>query len=151
MPTFEKRTQMPVSAETLYEWHMRPEAFEALVPPWHDIRVVDRSGPLEEGARLVMKLYLGPVGIRWVAHHRDFVEGRQFVDEQLEGPFARWVHTHRFEPVGDETSELIDHVEYELPLGPLGRLVAGWKVERDLERMFEYRHEVTRRDVAEAG
>ncbi|MFB6350582.1 MAG: SRPBCC family protein [Bradymonadaceae bacterium] len=151
MPTFEKTSEMPVSANALYQWHMQPGAFEALVPPWQEIEVVERPEPLEEGTRLVMKLKIGPMGIRWVAHHREFIEGRQFVDEQLEGPFARWVHTHRFKPIGEETSELVDHIDYELPLGALGRLFGRWKVKRDLERMFEYRHEVTRREVAESG
>ena len=49
-----------------------------------------------------------------------YVEGRQFVDRQVEGPFASWEHTHRFLPGADDgTSELLDHVEYSLPAGGL--------------------------------
>lgn len=33
MATFDKKSQMPVSADQLYRWHMRPGAFDELVPP----------------------------------------------------------------------------------------------------------------------
>ena len=35
----------------------------------------------------------------------------EFSDRQVEGPFAAWEHTHRFVPVDDERSELIDLME----------------------------------------
>jgi ligand-binding SRPBCC domain-containing protein len=149
MQTLDKRTEMPCSAEELYDWHMQDGAFDRLVPPWQNVEVIERPDRLEEGARLVMKIYVaGPVGVTWVAHHRDFIEGRQFVDEQVEGPFAHWVHTHRFEPAGEGRSFLHDHVEYELPMGVLGRVFGEPINRRVLERMFDYRHEVTREAVA---
>jgi len=148
METFEKSTEMPVSARHLWEWHMRPGALEDLIPPWQDVEILDRPETLEEGAELTMELALGPFSTQWVAHHRDFIEGRQFVDEQREGPFAHWVHTHRFEPVDDNRSLLHDHVEYALPLGFAGRWLGGPFARRSLRQMFDYRHRVTREAVA---
>ena len=34
---------------------------------------------------------------------------------------------------------LRDVVRYRLPLGRVGSAVAGWKVERDVDRIFDYR------------
>ena len=45
---------------------------------------------------------------------------------------------------------LRDEVEYEPPLGALGRLLGGALIRGKLDRMFDYRHEVTRR-VVESG
>ncbi len=152
MPTFEKTRSMPVSADELYRWHMQPGAFDALIPPWQNVEVLERPDMLEEGARLVMKIYfLGPIGMQWVALHRDFIEGRQFVDEQLEGPFAEWVHTHRFEPESETSSVLHDHVEYEPPMGALGRTLGRPVIERMLDRMFEYRHDTTETSLRGEG
>ena len=124
---------------------MEPGAFDRLVPPWQDVEVVDRPEKLEPGARLTMQInFLGPFGVQWVAEHRDFVEGRQFVDVQIEGPFRSWRHLHRFEPIESGRSVLHDEIEYELPLGSLGNLFGGSIARRQLERMFEYRHRVTR-------
>lgn len=143
METFEKSTEIPVSAETLYEWHMRPGALQDLIPPWQRVQILDPPDSMTEGAELTMKVYAGPVGLRWVARHRDFIEGRQFVDEQVEGPFATWVHTHRFAPLDPDRSRLIDRVRYELPVAPLGRWFGGWFARRTLEQMFEFRHRTT--------
>ena len=87
---------------------------------------------------------LGPAKLRWVAEHTAYEPPEMFRDEQRSGPFKRWVHTHRVDPAGPDASVLVDHVEYELPFGPLRRL-GGPFVRRSLERMFGYRHEVTRR------
>jgi ligand-binding SRPBCC domain-containing protein len=44
---------------------------------------------------------------------------RGFTDEMQRGPFKRWRHTHRFEPVTEGTL-VSDRVEFASPLGPLG-------------------------------
>ncbi len=142
MPRFEKRSPMPASADDLYAWHMAPGALEKLLPPWQKVRIVEGPGQLEEGAIVVMKVYVGFVGLRWEALHRDFIAGRQFVDEQRKGPFRRWVHTHRFEPQDDGTSVLCDLIDYEPPLFPLGR-IGTLAIRRMLTRMFEFRHRAT--------
>ena len=71
-----------------------------------------------------------------------------FRDEQIKGPFASWQHTHIFEPAGPSACYLEDRVEYSVPLGVLGRMVAGRFVRRKIERLFAYRHEVTARAMA---
>jgi hypothetical protein len=43
---------------------------------------------------------------------------------------------------------LRDEVEYTPPFGVLGRWLNGPMIERKLKRMFDYRHEQTRRLVA---
>ena len=120
MPVYERRSTMRVPTEELYAWHARPGAFERLAPPWQRVRVVERSGTIEDGDRLVMEIPVGPAHVRWVALHREHLPGRQFVDVQEKGPFALWRHRHVFEPDGQGRSVLHDTVEYELP-GQIGR------------------------------
>jgi hypothetical protein len=71
--------------------------------------------------------------------------GRSFVDVQVKGPYRLWRHTHEFEPA-DGGTIVRDRVRYALPLGPLGELVAGPLVTRDLEAIFDCR----RRRITEA-
>lgn len=156
MPTFLKRTRIAAAAEAVFAWHAEPGALERLTPPWEPVRVVERSGGIEPGARVVLEMRLGPLRRRWVAQHTAWEPGRWFRDVQVSGPFARWEHTHRFIPIvggpGDEAAcWLEDEVHYALPLGWLGRLLAGWYVRRKLERLFAYRHRVTAAAFAEAG
>ena len=100
MPVFVARSPIDASAEELFDWHARPAAFERLALPWSEPRLVAREGSIRDGDRLVLELRLGPLRRRWVAVHRNFEPGRGFVDEQQSGPFASWVHTHRFTPAG---------------------------------------------------
>ena len=45
-----------------------------------------------------------------------------------------------------DSSLLTDDIEYELPLGPVGRLFGGPIARAGLDRLFAFRHEVTRRE-----
>ena len=142
------RTRIPASAEDVFSWHVRPGAFERLAPPWERAEIVERTGSITDGGRVVVKTGVGPFSVLWVAEHFDYVEGRQFRDRQLRGPFAKWVHTHRFEPDDHDGSFLEDRIEYELPLGLAGRILGKRFTINKLNRMFAYRHQTTVDDLA---
>jgi hypothetical protein len=145
---FVRRSSIGAPASEVFRWHARPGAFERLTPPWEAVRVVERHGGIEDGARLVLRLGPAGLGPRWVAEHRDYIEGEQFRDVQTAGPFAHWVHTHRVEPDGPDACWLEDRIEYALPFGALGTLVGGGFTRRKLARMFRYRHALTAADIA---
>jgi len=142
-----RTTELPVSAETAYDWHARPGALERLSPPWERVDVLQRADGLEEGELAVLRVRRGPLSRRWVALHGDPEPGRCFRDDQLSGPFSEWHHVHRFTPNGADSCLLEDEVTYELPLGGLGGAVAGPAVARRLERLFAFRHRRTADDL----
>ena len=142
------RTRITAPAEDVFEWHARHGAFERLAPPWERVEVIKRSGGIENGNRVVVKTGIGPFNMRWVAEHFDYIEGRQFRDRQLRGPFAKWVHTHRFEPDGLDASFLEDRIEFALPFGVIGNLLGKRFTLKKLNRMFAYRHRTAAYDLA---
>ncbi|GIW40237.1 MAG: hypothetical protein KatS3mg076_0814 [Candidatus Binatia bacterium] len=144
---FVRRTRVEAPTEEVFAWHKRPGALERLLPPWSGARVVRRTGGIESGARVEVELPVGPRKIRWVVEHRDYVENRQFRDVQVSGPFAEWIHTHRFEPDGPSACWIEDRVEYSLPLGGLGDFFGERYVRHALERTFAYRHRVLACDL----
>jgi ligand-binding SRPBCC domain-containing protein len=147
VPSYEKRTVLDVDAAALFAWHTRPGAFERLAPPWEHLRVLSRYGGIADGSRLTMVIKRGPFTIRWEALHRGLVDGLQFQDVQVAGPFKQWIHTHRFEPAGEGRATLVDHVEYKLPLGPIGAL-GNPLARRMMERTFGFRHRRIAADLA---
>jgi hypothetical protein len=147
MPEFATRSPMPVSAEALFAWHARPGALERLLPPWQRARVVERTGTIRDGDRVVLEVGRPPLALRWTARHRDCVEGRQFVDEALSGPFRRWLHMHRFVPEGPQASRLEDAIDYELRGGSAGAAIGERLLRRSLARLFAWRHARTRADL----
>jgi ligand-binding SRPBCC domain-containing protein len=146
--SFEQSVDIAAPAAALRAWHFQDGAFERLNPPWEKARVIESPGALVDGARAVIEVNLGPLRRRWVAEHEITEDG--FIDRQVEGPFALWEHHHRFLPVDENSSRLVDSIRYRLPLGWLGRIFGDRFVRARLERMFRYRHEVTRAAL-EAG
>jgi ligand-binding SRPBCC domain-containing protein len=137
-----------MSAERLFAWHAEPQALERMMPPWEDARVIRRTGTIRDiGSQIEIRVRIGLFWRTWISEHTACQEGRMFRDRQIKGPFALWQHTHSFEPDGALACYLEDRVEYALPLGMLGELVAGALVRRKLDRLFSYRHEFTGRAI----
>jgi uncharacterized protein (TIGR01777 family) len=146
MPIFEWRSVMPASADEVFAYHARPGAFRRLAPPWQKMRVIEETGDVTAG-RVAFDVWFGPLKRHWVAEMGSAMPGRQFVDRQLDGPFAAWEHVHRFIPIDDERSELLDHIEYSLPAGGLTDSVGEGPAGKTLSRLFRFRHERTRLDL----
>ncbi|EDY81627.1 conserved hypothetical protein TIGR01777, putative [Verrucomicrobiia bacterium DG1235] len=144
---FEKRSEIQASARELFEWHGRPGAFARLTPPWQTVEVLREDAGLATGKRIELKLGT-PLGKRvWKARHTSCVEGQEFTDTQDQGPFKSWTHRHEFAQWGESSAELIDQIDFELPFGSLGEALGSSFVERQLEKSFEYRHWITKKDL----
>ena len=148
MKRFVAHSRIEATAEEVYNWHLRPGAFERLVPPWTRIETEGPDAVVANGSRRVLRIPVGPFRVPWVAVHDDVVPGRRFRDTQESGPFAIWRHTHRFEPDGDRGSRLIDEIGWAPPGGALGAALGGGFIEADLRRMFRHRHAITAGDLA---
>jgi ligand-binding SRPBCC domain-containing protein len=112
---------------------------ERLTPPALRF-VILTPGPIEmrPGAVIDYRLSLSGLPFRWRTLIEAFEPGVRFVDTQARGPYKFWRHTHQFRDVPGGTS-ITDHVEYELPFGPLGDGIHAAFVRRQLEAIFDYR------------
>jgi len=148
MPVFEHTSRFPFPAEEVFAWHARPLALERLTPPWERFVVERRVGGIRDGGEVWIRQRFGGLWFRWHSRHSGYVEGRQFVDAAIRGPFPRWEHTHTVTPEGPAESTLRDHIVYTFPLSSVGELLLGRGVHRRLDRAFHYRHDTVRRDLS---
>jgi ligand-binding SRPBCC domain-containing protein len=133
---------------TVFAFHQRPETLIAITPPWENVSIVGEVPPIEPGRRVTLRTKIGPVPVTWVAEYTDeFQPDRLFTDRQVSGPFAQWLHHHWFLDDGAGGTILRDEVDYQAPLGPIGQWLAGAMIKRKLDKMFTYRHQVTRQIV----
>lgn len=137
----ERTAAVPASPEQVYTWLTRAGALQHLLPPWSGARVMEQPPAIADGARVGLALPAGPLTLRWAARYRNTIPGRQFVAEQVSGPFRRWVHLHRMTPEDNGYTQVLDRVEFDLPLGHAGRLAAPL-VRRRIGRLLDYRHAV---------
>ncbi len=141
---FVKESVIRAGQGRVFAFHELPDALARLTPPWERARVLRAAQSLKVGERAVVETRLfGLVPVEWVAEHTAYDPPRMFEDVQVEGPFRSWRHRHFVEP-HEKGALLRDEVEYETPLGALGRLAAPLLVEPRLRRLFDYRHRVTR-------
>lgn len=148
---FVKESVIRAAPERVFAFHELPDALERLTPPWEKARVVRAAPNLHVGSTAIIETRLfGLVPARWVARHTAYDPPRIFEDVQLSGPFRSWRHRHVIEPHA-EGAVLRDEVHYEPPLGVLGRLASPLVIAPRLQRMFDYRHTVTRGWCEDSG
>jgi len=90
------------------------------------------------GATIDYQLSLFGLKFQWRTLIESFDPESRFVDVQLEGPYRSWRHTHEFSDAPGGTL-VLDHVEYEVPFGPLGEIARRLFVARQLRRIFDFR------------
>lgn len=141
---FIKESIIHAEPERVFAFHLLPDALERLTPPGENVVVVQKADITEVGSRAIIdqKLF-GLFPSRWIAEHTAYDPPRMFEDTQVSGPFAKWRHQHFVEPHA-EGAVLRDIVDYEAPLGFLGRWTDALVIVPKLERAFDHRHEVTR-------
>jgi uncharacterized protein (TIGR01777 family) len=147
MPLAEFTANFPVSPEALFDWHALPGALQRLLPPWAGVRILSEKGSFADHRVVLSVPVIGPLRWNWVAQHSDCVRGKLFRDSAVSGPFPKWVHTHEFFADGDGC-RLRDSIDYEPPLGRVGRLLGQRFVANMLRRMFRFRHARTAQDLA---
>ena len=140
---FVKESLIRASQKRVFAFHEQPEALRMLMPPWETSRIIQRADISQVGSRTVIEAkILGPFSAKWIAEHTQYQPPEFFEDVQIKGPFHRWRHRHIVRPAPDGAI-LRDEIDYEPPLGFLGRWFAPTLIEPRLQRLFDYRHKVT--------
>ncbi len=141
---FVKETIIKATPERVFAFHELPDAFERLVPPWENAKVIQKADISEIGSRAIIETkILGFIPSRWVAEHTKYDPPRMFEDVQIAGPFKSWRHQHIVKP-HEDGAVLRDEIEYEPPLAFLGTAMTPIIITPKIEKMFEYRHRVTK-------
>jgi ligand-binding SRPBCC domain-containing protein len=140
---FETSQSIARPRREVFGFFSEPRNLEAITPPWLRFRIVDSSAPeIRSGAEFTYRMRLHGIPLTWRSLIAEWEPDVRFVDVQLQGPYSKWHHTHTFEEIPGGT-RIVDRVVYRLPLGTLGRIVAGSLVDRDIVKVFRFRRERT--------
>ena len=147
---YECASNLKAAAREVFEFHLHPKNISRVNPPW--IKVTSLEGPERLLPKAGLKLMVASFGIpqAWevrVMAVEDFSgtpAKASILDEAVKGPFPFWRHLHEFWQAPDGTTGMVDRIEFLPPGGAAGIvLVPGIKLM--LKKMFEARHEATRR------
>src|SRR5262245_36748916 len=143
MPRFEATQSFPRPVEEVFEFVLQPANLIRVSPPELNLELVEAPPRLELGSRIVLSAQRLGFKQRLVNEVTALEPNRLMRDEQREGPFGKWVHSHQFEAIPGGT-RVTDVIEFEPPGGLLGFMLTAQVIERDLREMFAYRQEKLR-------
>ncbi|MFO7557739.1 MAG: TIGR01777 family oxidoreductase [Desulfobacterales bacterium] len=146
--SFTKRSRISAPVEEVFKWHARPGAIERLSPPWDPLKILIPSEGIQKGSEVLLEMKAGSFPFKWLARHTEYQENKFFQDRQIRGPFTEWVHSHRFEPDGENACLLEDHIKYKLPFHFISGFPSKRIIQKKLERIFTYRHQIIQRDIS---
>jgi ligand-binding SRPBCC domain-containing protein len=130
-------------------FHDDPVSLIAITPPPVRVTIQRFDRPVRAGSRVIFRLSVGPFGVTWDGTIAEYVDQKYFCDVQNSGPFGAWSHTHAFLAEAGGT-RVIDRVEYQPPLGLIGKLIDPLLVKPSLAYLFKYREKKTR-ELLERG
>jgi ligand-binding SRPBCC domain-containing protein len=96
------------------------------------------SGTIGLGEQVTWRAVHFGVPFKMTSRITEFDRPSRFVDEQVRGPFRRFRHEHLFERYEANTM-MIDRLDFDAPVGPLGRVVERVLLERYLRKLIEER------------
>tara|TARA_Y100000588_G_scaffold320200_1_gene350664 strand:- start:79 stop:534 length:456 start_codon:yes stop_codon:yes gene_type:complete len=128
--------------DTVFSFFSNAENLSKITPPKLKFKILTPLPiKMKEGQLIDYTIKILGKRIRWRTIITEFNPNIKFVDQQLNGPYSMWHHTHEFKEI-DNKVEMIDKISYAIPFGFLGRIVNFIFVKGDLDEIFNYRYKV---------
>jgi ligand-binding SRPBCC domain-containing protein len=144
MTVFEFTSEIPATQRELFEFHMDFANVRVVTPPIIRMRFAQVPAEMKTGSSIVVEINQLGLWMPWEISVEEVIPDRLLVDVQRgRGPFRSWRHEHRFEQRNGSTF-LTDHIEYQLPFGPLGDIIDVLFMKFVQQRLFSYRHRKTK-------
>ncbi len=140
MHHFQFTQKLPISLEEAWDFFSSPKNLINITPS--KMALVPVSKIPEKMYRGVfieykVKPVLG-IPLTWVTEITEIENKKYFIDEQRVGPYSIWHHEHHFEVISGGVL-MRDELWYQMPLGPLGKIVNTLFVQKQVSEIFEYR------------
>ncbi len=134
---------LPLAPERVFAFFADVRNMQRITPCELDFQILNPL-PIEmrKGAIVDYRLRLYGIPFNWRSEITSWEPPRNFVDEEIFGPYGMWVHTHNFWP-DREGTVVEDDIMYRLPLFPLGE-IAFPLVRLELKRILKYRRRMIR-------
>lgn len=149
--TLERRQLIRRPLDDVFPFFADAGNLERLTPDFLGFQILTpRPILIETGTLIEYRLRLFGLPLRWRTRIESFDPPHRFIDTQVRGPYRLWRHWHEFTAVSGGTL-MVDRVQYQFPLGPLGRLAHATFVRRTLARIFDFRYQAVERPLSPAA
>ncbi len=132
--------KLPISQKEAWDFLSDPKNLKRITPDYMGFEILSGAADKMYSGQIIQYLVTPVMNIptKWVTEITHVDEGNYFVDEQRFGPYSLWHHKHFLKPIPNGV-EMVDIIDYKIPLGILGQLVHPILVAPKLKEIFEYR------------
>lgn len=143
MKTFflKRELQIPVPLNEAWSFFSNPHNLARITPEEMDFKIVSKHTPEIVYKGLTIEYSVKPLfGIKttWASKISDIDAPYTFSDEQIKGPYSKWLHKHTFAAHPNGTL-MTDEVEYALPFSFLEDFIHENIVRKKLNQIFDFR------------
>ncbi len=150
LSTFNYQSKISAKLNDVFDWHLKPNVFERLCPPWVNVKINAQGKVDEENSTVYLTIAKFGLKFKLILAHKNFKQYAQFTDTQISGPFAFYEHNHVFEKGDANNTTLInDRISFALPLTSLSFIVSELIIKPDFLRLFKYRERIIQNAMAD--
>lgn len=136
--------RLPITLDEAWDFFSSPRNLKEITPAYMNFKVLTNSDSEKMFAGQIITYTVSPllgIPLFWMTEITHVRDREYFIDEQRFGPYALWHHKHFFKEI-EGGVEMMDFLDYVLPLGFLGNIANALFVRRQIESIFEYRRKV---------
>jgi ligand-binding SRPBCC domain-containing protein len=136
---FEDELVLPQPQGVIFPFFADARNLQIITPPWLGFEILPPvPEEIRAGTLIDYRIRVHGIPLKWRTAITAWEPPFRFVDEQLRGPYRRWIHEHTFEPCGGGTL-CRDRVRYAVPGGAI---INALFVRPDVEQIFAFRKRV---------
>lgn len=135
------KTILPISIDEAWDFFSSPKNLAKITPPKMGFVITCDFNDEKMYPGMLITYKVSPLlGIKmdWCTEITHVDDKKYFVDEQRFGPYSMWHHQHHFKAV-EGGVEMIDIIDYAIPMGVLGRLMNSILISSEIENIFSFR------------
>jgi len=139
-----REQQLHCDIDTAWSFFSSPNNLSKITPKDMGFTVLSKDIQPEIFEGMLIDYTVSPIlgiPLKWQTKITQVDKNKSFTDFQEKGPYKYWNHFHEFIP-NSEGVLMKDTVDYELPMGFLGKIAHQAFVKKKLVSIFDYRYQV---------
>ena len=127
--------------DTIFDYITDMQKYTALFPKGIHFTLLSSATKMKKGVEYEFQLKRFGFSRNWVTRINAYKKGEYFVEVEQSVLFDNWRHECRLEEHGEKKTLMVDHIEYAVGFGLIGKLVDDLWLRRDLRQIYEHIHQ----------
>lgn len=132
---------IPQKRDNIFDYITDMQKYTALFPKDINLTLLSPAAKMKKGVEYEFQFQRFGLSHSWVTRINAYKKNEYFVEVEQSLLFENWKHKCRLEDHGEKNTLMVDHIEYVVGFGLIGKLVDDLWLRRDLRRIYEDVHQ----------